>query len=39
MAESDIDVDQFKPRSVGAAVTSVTSNLSMSIKNILKAAS
>ena len=38
MAESDIDVDQFKPRSVGAAATSATSNLGMSIKDILKAA-
>ena len=38
MAESGIDVDQFKPHSVRAAATSAASNLGVSIKDILKAA-
>ena len=38
MAESGIDVDQFKPHSVRAAATSAASNLGVSIKDILKTA-
>ena len=38
MAESGIDVNQFKPHSVRAAATSAASNLGVSIKDILSAA-